>query len=71
MTGRCGEEKIACECVDLKEECAEEQSDDKYACVTEGDTLDCDSSEQIAEKKNRENHEKQRGNIADRNNAVK
>ena len=65
-----GEYEIA-ECVHLEEERAKEQSDDEYACVTEGNALDRNSSEQIAEKKNRENHEKQRGNIADRNNAVK
>ena len=71
VSGGSGEKKIARPFVHVEEQCAEEQSDDENACITERNALDRDSSEEISEKKNRENHEKQRGNITDRNNAVK
>ena len=59
------------ECVYFKEECADDESNDEYAGIAKGNSLDGDSAEEITKEQNGENHKQKCGDITDRDQTVK
>ena len=55
----------------VEEQCTENQCDDEYTRITQGDALDGDSAQCVSNRQNGEYHEQKGGNIANGNNSVK